>query len=140
MRTGPATRRRRAVTGPALALLAAVGTVAACSGPGPGEKDVEYDSLDALHEAATTAGLTCLSFVPEDSGTPDVELGTCDDTTLLAVFAGGVEEAEFLRLLPVEPSEEEQAALAGPNWVVVGDTGDLLETKAGIGGDFLSDR
>jgi hypothetical protein len=34
---------------------------------------------------------------------------------------------------------EGQAALAGPNWVVLGDTGDLLETQAGIGGDFLSD-
>ncbi|MBN0038894.1 hypothetical protein JN535_01745 [Cellulosimicrobium cellulans] len=122
-----------------IGLVPVVALAAACSGPGPGEKDVEYDSLDALHRAATTAGLTCLSFTPEDSGTPDVELGACDDTTLLAVFADGVAEDEFLTLLPIEPSEEEQAALAGPNWVVLGDTGDLLETQAGIGGDFLSD-
>lgn len=126
--------------------LAAAGTIlgvgaalAACSGSGPGEKDVTYDSLDALHEAATAAGLTCLSFTPEDSGTPEVELGECDDTTLLAVFGDGIDEDEFLGLLPLEPTEEEEGALVGPNWVVVGDTGDLLETQAGIGGDFASD-
>ncbi|QJW34961.1 hypothetical protein [Cellulosimicrobium protaetiae] len=139
MRTRPGSSSRRPVRAPLAGLVVLAGFLAACSGPGPGEKDVEYDSLDALHEAATTAGLTCLSFTPEESGSPDVELGECDDTTLLAVFADGVEEDEFLGLLPVEPTEEDQAALAGPNWVVLGDTGDLLETQAGIGGDFLSD-
>ncbi|MDF2806126.1 MAG: hypothetical protein K0S43_1072 [Cellulosimicrobium sp.] len=142
MRTRPEHRpraRARATLAGVLGLAPVVLVLAACSGPGPGEKDVEYDSLDALHESATTAGLTCLSFTPEDSGSPDVELGECDDTTLLAVFADGVDEDEFLGLLPVEPAEEGQAALAGPNWVVLGDTGDLLETQAGIGGDFLSD-
>jgi len=134
---GPHRTAARATVG--LLALGAAGVLAGCSGPGPGEKDVAYDSLDALHESATTAGLTCLSFVPEDTGSADVELGACDDTTLLAVFADGVDEDEFLALLPTQPAEEEQAALAGPNWVILGDTGDLLETQAGIGGDFLTD-
>ncbi len=130
-------------TGPRLvaagSILGVVGVLAACSGSGPGEKDVAYDSLDALHEAATAAGLTCLSFVPEDTGSPDVDLGECDDTTLLAVFADDVDEGEFLELLPRQPTEEDEGALVGPNWVILSDTDQLLETQAGIGGDFASD-
>lgn len=139
MRTLDPSRPRRA-TRLLVGLVAVGGVLAACSGPGPGEKDVTYDSLDALHESATTAGLTCLSFVPEDTGTPDAEMGACDDTTLLAVFADDVDEAEYFALLPETPAAEGEAALVGPNWVIVGDTGDLLETQAGIGGDFASDR
>lgn len=140
MPTRPAPRPRSAATGPVVGLVVLVGALAACSGPGPGDKDVEYDSLDALHHAATSAGLTCLSFTTESTDSADVELGACDDTTLLAVFADGIAEDEFLALLPRQPTEEGEAALAGPNWVVLGDTGDLLETQAGIGGQFLTDE
>ena len=143
MRTRPEHRpraRARATLAGVLGLAPVVLVLAACSGPGPGEKDVEYDSLDALHRAATTAGLTCLSFTTESTDSEDVELGACDDTTLLAVFADGIAEDEFLALLPRQPTEEGEAALAGPNWVVLGDTGDLLETQAGIGGQFLTDE
>ena len=130
--------RPRSVAAGALVGLAVL--LGACSGPGPGEKDVAYGSLDELHEAATTAGLTCLSFTPEDSGTPDVELGECDDTALLAVFADDVAEEDFLGLLPPTSETEGEAALVGPNWVVTGDVDDLEETQAGIGGDLVSDR
>jgi hypothetical protein len=138
MRTRPDLRPHRARTG-ALVLFAVAGLLTACSGPGPGEKDVAYESLDALRESATAAGLTCLAFTPEEAGTPEVELGECDDTTLLAVFADDVDEDEFLALLPRQPAAEEEAALAGPNWVILSDTDQLVETQAGIGGEFLSD-
>ena len=139
MRTRSVDRPRHVATRP-LGLLALAGILAACSGPGPGGKDVEYDSLDALHESATAAGLTCLSFTTEDSGSPDVEIGECDDTTLLALFTDGVDEDEFLGLLPRQPAEEGEGALAGPNWVILSDTSQLVETQAGIGGTFLPDR
>ncbi|OLT51721.1 hypothetical protein [Cellulosimicrobium sp. CUA-896] len=125
-------------------LAATAGTLAAalaaCTGPGPGEKDTEYASVDDLHASATTAGLTCFDYVPVDSAGEPVELAECDGDTLLAVFDETVDEEEFVALLPRTPESEEEAALVGPNWVVVGGVGDLMETQAGIGGEMDSDR
>ena len=40
----------------------------------------------------------------------------------------------------VTGAEEGEGALAGPNWVILSDTSQLVETQAGIGGTFLPDR
>jgi hypothetical protein len=124
----------------AVPVAALVGVLAACSGSGPGEKDTEYSSVDDLRESATTAGLTCLDHAPLDSDEETVELGECDGDTLLAVYGDSVDEEEFVGLLPRTPESEGQAALVGPNWVIVADVDDLEETQAGIGGDMDSDR
>ncbi|WP_435737970.1 hypothetical protein V5D56_05070 [Cellulosimicrobium sp. PMB13] len=131
---------RRAALPLALASLTAAALVSACSGPGPGEKDTTYDSVADLQSSAKTAGLTCLSFTETDSGSPDVETGTCDDTALLAVFADGVAEEDFVSMLPPTPEIEGEAVLVGPNWAIQGDVDDLEETQAGIGGEMISDR
>lgn len=132
------TARRAVVPLGAVGLLAAL--AGACSGPGPGEKDTTYDSVDDLQRSATTAGLTCLSFTPTDSGSADVETGTCDDTALLAVFADGVAEEDFVALLPPTPAIEGDAVLVGPNWAILSDVDELEETQAGIGGDMVPNR
>lgn len=132
-----AARRTALLAVPAGALVAAL---AACSGSGPGEKDTEYASAEDLRESATTAGLTCLEYVPVASDEEVVELGECDQDTLLAVFDDSVDEEEFVGLLPRTPESEGQAALVGPNWVIVAGVDDLMETQAGIGGDMDSDR
>lgn len=132
-----ATRRTLLLAATAGTLVAAL---AACSGSGPGEKDTEYASVQDLRESATTAGLTCLEYATVASDEETVELGQCDQDTLLAVFDDSVDEDEFVGLLPRTPESEGQAALVGPNWVIVADVDDLEEAQAGIGGDMASDR
>lgn len=123
---------RRTVIGFVVLVLALSG----CAG------GVRHDDVEALKEAATTAGLECEDWeITKD--TPDVQNGICRGGMVLRVQRNGevdVADAAFTaRLQSLSAGADDVTLITGDNWALGGPTERVAPLHDALGGELRDD-
>jgi len=117
--------------------------------PGPtppttSSKNVRYDSVVELRDAAVAAGYPCRNWDQEDGPKHAEESGTCSDEDVFSIYATDNDLETQIELVKAGDalSREEQMkpdpTLVGPNWMIRMPSSSIYRVQGSLGGDILN--